>query len=600
MQSIRGERRTGVRRTRRKMTLAVIVLGILGVSYLWQVSRQKSEALNPEKFSSEAGNLRFILEEGHKSKSNHGELLHSTVAMLTNQSNIKEEVHLKEVVPLKSRNESKTLSSSSPIASPVKLFSQEKISPNSTVSRGIHIKNGAGWREDLKRNITNVSGLNRDGPSVRMPSRSKEEVENGKNKQVGEGREVESLRTEEVKKTQLAPYVQNENHTTIRESFQNKSRDTTLLNLMHNNESVTSFMMTGGYNYTEPRYSFSPAGQFQLQTFVKELANFSKNPTFENSLFNVSDKIRLILLSKGEIREIYSITHHPKLKLVAFDTPMSLSYIVPIESCPVCGTVKSPDDINEVFAFHVDRVLRINRALPVSARLFQDIELENLNLEGDEDRDQPRPVMWFAKDLTHGGKFQTDQNSFQLNWRTYQEILSGCHEKANLTRAINCTEINYSEWSRMAVLDFVMQNHDRLDRYCCGYNEIDEGEACFRNEVMYEIEGCDDIENRYLVHILTTKSNPHQLILLDNSGNLHRSKEHLNFEILKGIRTIPKEVMEMIYSENLQDRLLESLKWDSVYWKSMGEENIKQQAQIISERLDLLKDHIKACNITAI
>lgn len=75
-----------------------------------------------------------------------------------------------------------------------------------------------------------------------------------------------------------------------------------------------------------------------------------------------------------------------------------------------------------------------------------------------------------------------------------------------------------------------------MDRYCCGYDR-DEGESCFKNEIAKELDSCGDTDKRFLVHILTSKSNPKELVLLDNVGNIDRSLEHLNYELLKGIRT---------------------------------------------------------------
>lgn len=80
-----------------------------------------------------------------------------------------------------------------------------------------------------------------------------------------------------------------------------------------------------------------------------------------------------------------------------------------------------------------------------------------------------------------------------------------------------------------------LKNHDRLDRYCCGY-DTDEGEGCFRNEILKELDSCDDVDKRFLVHILTSKSNPSELVLLDNAGNIGRKADHLNYELLTGIR----------------------------------------------------------------
>lgn len=230
----------------------------------------------------------------------------------------------------------------------------------------------------------------------------------------------------------------------------------TLTEKAKNTETVSKPAELLQYNYSEPRYSVSEDGQFKLIKFVDEKVNISFSQSLKYSPFSQVDKVYLTLLAQGEIREIYSIQHHEHLRLVAFDAPTLFHNVIPIESCPLCGAIKRPKDLNEVLAFHVDRTLGIERALPATGRKFMQIELVNLEFE-DDNPDVVFPVMWFARDLMHRGKFQKDQNSMQLSWRQYQEILSKCHDPSNLTEGINCTDVNYSDWSRMAVLDFIMQ-----------------------------------------------------------------------------------------------------------------------------------------------
>lgn len=350
------------------------------------------------------------------------------------------------------------------------------------------------------------------------------------------------------------------------------------------------------FSYSEPRYSTSENGQFMFLKFVERNAHTSSfSQSLKYSPFSNTDKVYLTLLSQGEIREIYSIAYHEKLRLVAFDAPTVFDDVIPIESCPLCGAIKSPKDLNEILAFHVDRTMAINRALPSTGRRFVQGEMENLGFDKTA-AEEVFPVTWFAKDLIHQGKFQNDQNSMQLSWKDYQDILTHCH--GNSSHVVDCTEVKYSDWSRMAVLDFVMQNHDRLDRYCCGYDR-DEGESCFKNEIAKELDSCGDTDKRFLVHILTSKSNPKELVLLDNVGNIDRSLEHLNYELLKGIRTIPKSIMEKIYSEDFKDRLLRSLRWDTVFWNSKEEEAIQTMVDTIALRVEKLKSYIKENDIIA-
>lgn len=120
-----------------------------------------------------------------------------------------------------------------------------------------------------------------------------------------------------------------------------------------------------------------------------------------------------------------------------------------------CSLVKRTDDWFEVFAFHLDRVLGLNRSLPAVLRTFQSQILPYRYISG-----VPRPVVWWDPDIQHLTNKDNDQNSVPLSWVQYQELLQiHCGIDVGLWSA-PCVGIHHSEWGRLALFDFLLQVHD--------------------------------------------------------------------------------------------------------------------------------------------
>lgn len=120
-----------------------------------------------------------------------------------------------------------------------------------------------------------------------------------------------------------------------------------------------------------------------------------------------------------------------------------------------CSLVKRTDDWFEVFAFHLDRVLGLNRSLPAVLRTFRSQILPYRYISG-----VPRPVFWWDPDIQHLAMRDNDQNSVPLSWVQYQKLLqSRCGIHAGLWAA-PCVGIHHSEWGRLALFDFLLQVND--------------------------------------------------------------------------------------------------------------------------------------------
>ncbi|XP_037686829.1 Golgi-associated kinase 1B isoform X2 [Choloepus didactylus] len=111
-----------------------------------------------------------------------------------------------------------------------------------------------------------------------------------------------------------------------------------------------------------------------------------------------------------------------------------------------CGLLKQPLDMSEVFAFHLDRILGLNRTLPSVSRKSEFIQ------DG-----RPCPVILWDSSLspTSNGT----HSSVKLTWGTYQQLLKQkCWQNGRVPKPEwGCTEIHHHEWSKMALFDFLLQ-----------------------------------------------------------------------------------------------------------------------------------------------
>ncbi|XP_054241100.1 Golgi-associated kinase 1A [Indicator indicator] len=253
-----------------------------------------------------------------------------------------------------------------------------------------------------------------------------------------------------------------------------------------------------------------------------------------------------------------------------------------------CGLIKRSGDLYEVLAFHLDRVLGLNRSLPAVARRFTSHLLPYSYTNG-----SLRPIIWWAPDLQHLEDANNDQNSCTLGWLQYQEMLQS-HSPVPVAGDVPCSSIPRDEWSRLALFDFLLQVHDRLDRYCCGF-QPDPSEPCME-EMLHE--KCQNPAELVLVHILVRRSAPSRLVFIDNAGRPQHPEEQLNFRLLQGIDSFPAAAVSTLQSGRLQSLLLESLHMDQELWESQGgAEGLKPLLQTIDRRARILLQYIQEHNL---
>ncbi|XP_035173992.1 Golgi-associated kinase 1A isoform X1 [Oxyura jamaicensis] len=302
---------------------------------------------------------------------------------------------------------------------------------------------------------------------------------------------------------------------------------------------------------------------------------------------------KMKLLAHGQVVSKTRVPAHGQVLRVRLHTEGDPQPTSPQGDCGDgrCGLIKRPGDLYEVVAFHLDRVLGLNRSLPAVARRFSSPILPYSYTNG-----ATRPVIWWAPDVQHLEDTNNDQNSCALGWLQYQEMLR-THGRAPVVGDTPCKSIQHGEWGRLALFDFLLQVHDRLDRYCCGF-EPDPSEPCVE-EMLHE--KCRNPAELVLVHILVRSSAPSRLVFIDNAGRPQQPEAKLNFRLLQGIDSFPETAVAVLRSGCLGRRLLESLYMDRELWESQGgAAGLRPLLRTLERRGQVLLRYLQQHNLTAV
>ncbi|XP_048402823.1 Golgi-associated kinase 1B [Stegostoma tigrinum] len=245
-----------------------------------------------------------------------------------------------------------------------------------------------------------------------------------------------------------------------------------------------------------------------------------------------------------------------------------------------CGLLKTPADTSEVFAFHLDRILGLNRSLPAVVRRIQSVQ-DGL----------PRPVILWDDSLSITSN--DTQSTVKLNWTSYQQSLKWkCWVHGKVPKPDwSCTDIHHYEWCKLALFDFLLQIYNRLDRSCCGFRPRKE-DTCARNGWKMN---CDNQDNISLVHIIYREDDHRHLVFIDNKGYFDRNEDNLNFKVLEGITEFPESAVSVLKNGHLRERLLQSLFIDKLYWESQGgRRGIEKLIDVIEKRAMIFLTYINA------
>ncbi|XP_074510599.1 uncharacterized protein gask1a [Sebastes fasciatus] len=312
------------------------------------------------------------------------------------------------------------------------------------------------------------------------------------------------------------------------------------------------------------------------------------------------DVQKMELLAEGEVVSKARVPAHGQVLQVALDPPAHQQKRGSPEHGPGlrhpethsercqqgrCSLIKRTDDWFEVLAFHLDRVLGLNRSLPAVLRTFHSDILPYRYTSG-----TPRPVVWWDPDIQHLADGDNDQNSVPLSWVQYQKLLQAhCGSEADL-RSVPCVGVHHSEWGRLALFDFLLQVNDRLDRCCCGFTP-DPTELCVENLLHAK---CSNTKDLLLVHILVRKADPSRLVFIDNAGRPEQSTNNLNFRLVEGIDEFPEKAVSVLQSGCLGSLLLRSLYTDREFWDSQGgASGLRPLLHAVEHRGKVLLQHIR-------
>ncbi|XP_034398625.1 Golgi-associated kinase 1B [Cyclopterus lumpus] len=249
-----------------------------------------------------------------------------------------------------------------------------------------------------------------------------------------------------------------------------------------------------------------------------------------------------------------------------------------------CGVVGRPVDTTEVFAFHLDRVLGFNRTLPAVSRRFSFLH------DG-----QPCPVVSWDASLYPEGR-AAGWSSVRLTWGEYQSSLKQrCwHKNISPKPDSGCSTVHHYEWSKLALFDFLLQIHNRLDQSCCGFRPRQE-DVCV--ELGHNAE-CGDQSHIQLTHIVHRGHDPRRLVFTNNEGFFDRNEDNLDYRLLEGIKELPEQAVSVLKNKRLREKLLQSLFLDQTYWESQGgRPGIDKLIDVIERRATVLLTYINAHGI---
>ncbi|XP_019364363.1 PREDICTED: protein FAM198A isoform X2 [Gavialis gangeticus] len=272
--------------------------------------------------------------------------------------------------------------------------------------------------------------------------------------------------------------------------------------------------------------------------------------------FTEDDVQKMKLLANSEVVSKTRIPAHGQILRVSLSAGQDTVSSDPKRPCldGLCGLIKRPSDLYEVLAFHLDRVLGLNRSLPAVARKFKSHVLPYKYTNG-----EARPIIWWAPDIQHLDDVNNDQNSFALGWLQYQDLLQlqcGMVDSTAPLGKAPCLSIQHTEWTKLALFDFLLQ---------------------------------------------IRRSEPSQLVFIDNAGRLLHPEAKLNFRLLEGIDSFPQTAVTMLQSGCLQNMLLKSLYMDQEFWESQGGfEGLRHLLETIDRRGQILLQYIQDHNLTVV
>uniref|UniRef100_A0A3P8PIT0 Golgi associated kinase 1B n=1 Tax=Astatotilapia calliptera TaxID=8154 RepID=A0A3P8PIT0_ASTCA len=293
--------------------------------------------------------------------------------------------------------------------------------------------------------------------------------------------------------------------------------------------------------------------------------------------FSAQDVKTMRFLADAKVLRMKEVSHGYALSLLIFEgeTNVQQANQQHAKTSTVCGgqcgVIHSPVDTTEVFAFHLDRVLGLNRTLPAVSRKFRFL------YDG-----QSCPVVSWDASLYPAG-LAAGLTSLKLTWGEYQNSLKQRCWQQNISPKSDsgCSAIHHYEWSKLALFDFLLQINNRLDQGCCGFRPRQQ-DVCI--ELGYHAK-CQDANHIQLENIIYRSHNPRHLVFTNNKGFFDRNEDNLDFRLLAGIKEFPEQAVSVLKTRKLREKLLQSLFLDETYWESQGgRQGIDKLIDVIERR----------------
>lgn len=309
--------------------------------------------------------------------------------------------------------------------------------------------------------------------------------------------------------------------------------------------------------------------------------------------FSAQDVKTMRFLADAKVLRMKEVSHGDIPSLLIFEgetnaPPANQSHTKRTNLCGgQCGVIHSPVDNTEVFAFHLDRVLGLNRTLPAVSRKFSFLH-DGLSCP---------VVSWDASLYPEG--FAAGRTTVRLTWGEYQRSLKQrCwHKNIPPKPDSGCSTIHHYEWSKLALFDFLLQIHSRLDHGCCGFRPRQQ-DVCVQLGHHAECGYQDHIRLENIIH---RGHDPRHLLFTDNKGFFDRNEDNLDFRLLEGIKELPEQAVSVLRSRKIREKLLQSLFLDQTYWESQGgRQGIDKLIDVIERRAKVLLTYINAHGIKVI
>ncbi|XP_074530495.1 Golgi-associated kinase 1B [Halichoeres trimaculatus] len=339
-----------------------------------------------------------------------------------------------------------------------------------------------------------------------------------------------------------------------------------------------------------------------LDLFHKHLADEQADPIISSiriysqrapPWLSTQDVTAMRFLADAKVLRVKEVSHGDSSSFLIFegetgDSLTDQKYTERHDVCGGrCGVINSPVDNTEVFAFHLDRVLGLNRTLPAVSRKFSFLH------DG-----QPCPVVsWDASIYPEG--LAAGSSAVRLTWGEYQSSLKQRCWLKNITPKPDsgCSSVHHYEWSKLALFDFLLQINSRLDQSCCGFRPRLE-DVCVKLRRHAE---CVDQKHTQLANIVHRGHDPRHLVFTNNKGFFDRNEDNLDFRLLEGIKELPELAVSVLRSRKLREKLLQSLFLDQTYWESQGgRQGIDKLIDVIERRAKVLLTYINAHGIKVI